>query len=156
MDADLSALIDLQRLDTIIDAARKVLTDLPLREAALESRLAEATARLETAKQQAADNQTARRAVEKDMAIIQGRLEKFKDQTIAVKTNKEFHALQHEISVAQEEIRGFEDRILELMMQADELDGTVKAAEANLAETRSRAAPNARRWRPEHEKFAGN
>jgi hypothetical protein len=136
MDADLTALIDLQRLDTLIDAARKVLNDLPLREAALENRLAGATARLDTARQQAADNQAGRRAVEKDMAVIQSRLEKFKDQTRAVKTNKEFHALQHEISVAQEEIRGFEDRILEFMVQGDELAAAGKSAEVNLAEVR--------------------
>jgi predicted nucleic acid-binding Zn-ribbon protein len=136
MDADLSALVDLQRLDTLIDTARRILADLPLRQAAIDGRLTEATARLDTAKQQAADNQAARRAVEKDLAVVQGRLEKFKDQTMAVKTNKEFHALQHEIAVAQEEIRGFEDQVLECMMRGDELAATVKAAEAGLADAR--------------------
>ena len=150
MDADLTALIDLQRLDTLIDAARKVLNDLPFREAALEHSLVEATARLVTARQQAADNQTGRRAVEKDLAVIQARLEKFKDQTRAVKTNKEFHALQHEISVAQEEIRGFEDRILEFMVQADELGSASKAAEANLAEVTKHCEAERARMTAEH------
>ena len=55
---------------------------------------------------------------------------------MAVKTNKEFHALQHEISGAQDEIRAFEDRILEFMVQADELGADVKAAEGALAEAK--------------------
>lgn len=152
MDADLSALIDLQRLDTLIDNARKVLADLPQREAALDASLDEASAALDTAKQQVADNQAGRRAVEKDMAVIQARLEKFKDQTMAVKTNKEFHALQHEISGAQAEIRGFEDRILEFMMQADELGQNARAAEATLAQTRTKAEAERKQLRAEHDK----
>jgi predicted nucleic acid-binding Zn-ribbon protein len=52
---------------------------------------------------------------------------------MAVKTNKEFHALQHEIAVAQEEIRGFEDRLLEFMVRADEYAAAVRSAEANVA-----------------------
>jgi hypothetical protein len=150
MDADLAALIELQRLDTLIDSARKVLAELPQREAAIDARLAEATIRLDTARQQSADNQTARRGVEKDLAVIQARLAKFRDQTMAVKTNKEFHALQHEIQVAQDEIKGFEDRILEFMMQADEIGASAKAAEAGLAATKAQGEAERAKLTAEH------
>src|SRR5262249_7670349 len=43
------------------------------------------------------------------------------------------HAVQHEIGFAQAEIKTHEDRILELMVQADELVAAVKKAEAELA-----------------------
>jgi ribonuclease HI len=37
-----------------------------------------------------ADNQTARRAIEKDVAVIQQRLSKCKDQSMEVKTHREY------------------------------------------------------------------
>jgi predicted nucleic acid-binding Zn-ribbon protein len=134
MHPDLVQLVDLQRIDSAIAACRKGLTDLPAREAALAAKLAVATAARDTARQRAADNKAGRGAVEKDLAIVQSRLARFKDQTMAVKTNKEFHALQHEIAVAQEEIQKFEDRILEFMMDADDLSAAAKAAEGALAD----------------------
>jgi hypothetical protein len=50
-----------------------------------------------------------------------------------VKTNQEYHAIQHEIAFAQAEIKKREDQILELMVAADELSAAVKKADAALA-----------------------
>src|SRR5262249_5788807 len=63
----------------------------------------------------------------------QGRLSKFREQAMAVKTNQEYHAIQHEIAFAQTEIKTREDQILELMVAADELAADVKRSEAALA-----------------------
>src|SRR4029077_11268651 len=52
---------------------------------------------------------------------------------MAVKTNQEYHAIQHEIAHAQGEIKKYEDEILERMVEADDLTATIKAAEAALA-----------------------
>ena len=49
-----------------------------------------------------------------------------------VKTNKEYTAMQHEIATAEAGVQTFEDQILTLMMQADELAAAVKAADATL------------------------
>jgi uncharacterized protein len=49
-----------------------------------------------------------------------------------VKTNKEFHALQHEIQTAEQEIARLEDRILENMVAADDVAAAIKAAESAL------------------------
>ena len=65
--------------------------------------------------------------------MYQGRLTKFKDQLMEVKTNKEYTAMQHEIATAEEGVRTFEDQILTLLIEADELTAAVKAAEAALA-----------------------
>ncbi|HEY7291257.1 MAG TPA: C4-type zinc ribbon domain-containing protein [Vicinamibacterales bacterium] len=51
---------------------------------------------------------------------------------MAVKTNQEYHAIQHEMAFAQAEIKSREDQILELMVQADELTADVKRAETSL------------------------
>ena len=43
------------------------------------------------------------RDIEKDVAVHQGRLSKFREQTMAVKTNQELHAIQHQIAFAETE-----------------------------------------------------
>ena len=63
----------------------------------------------------------------------QGRLSKFRDQGMAVKTNQEFQAIQHEIAFAQTEIKKIEDAILERMMESDDLAAAARTAEAQLA-----------------------
>lgn len=133
MNADLERLIALQRVDTAADAARHTLADEPGHEKALEARLEAAKQRVATAKERLANNHNARRALEKDVAMHQGRLSKFREQAMAVKTNQEYHAIQHEITFAQAEIRKLEDTILERMVEGDDLTATVKAAEAQLA-----------------------
>ena len=60
-----------------------------------------------------------RREVEKDLAAVQSRLSKFKNQLMEVKTNKEYQAMQKEMSVAEQEISDFETRMLERMEEAD-------------------------------------
>jgi len=98
MNPDLQRLIDLQRLDSAVHEAQRRLAEAPEREKALEARLDAARQQLAAAKERLADSQTARRAIEKEVAVHQGRLSKFREQAMAVKTNQEYHAVQHEIT----------------------------------------------------------
>src|SRR5438876_791905 len=132
MNADLERVITLQRLDSAVDAAKKKLADEPERERALDARLDAARQHLVDAKARLAENQGARRDIEKELALHQGRLSKYREQAMAVKTNQEYHAIQHEIAHAQGEIKTHEDRMLERMIEADELTATIKKAEADL------------------------
>src|SRR5439155_13677469 len=115
------------------DAARKTLAGEPEQAAALDARLEAARQHVAAAKEQLAANKNARAALEKDVAVQQGRLSKFRDQAMAVKTNQEFAAVQHEIAFAQAEIKKIEDSILERMMESDDFTAAVKTAEAQLA-----------------------
>ena len=133
MNAELERIIALQKLASAAHDAERRLADEPERERALETRLDTARQRVTAAKDQLTENQNARRAVEKDVAVHQGRLSKFREQAMAVKTNQEYAAVQKEIGFAQGEIKTIEDRILELMVEADDLAATVKRAEAELA-----------------------
>ena len=130
MNEHLERLIALQRLDSARLAAERRLAEDPGRQKTFDARLEEARANVAAAKQRLADNQTARRAIEKDVAMHQGRLSKFREQAMAVKTNQEY---QHEIAFAETEIKGLEDKILELMIESDEFTAQVKGAEAELA-----------------------
>ena len=101
------------------------------------------------AKEQLAENQTARRAIEKDVAVHQGRLSKFREQAMAVKTNQEYHAVQKEIGFAQGEIKTLEDKVLERMLEADELTSALKKRGGRAGQpSRRRLTPTAARWPP--------
>jgi predicted nucleic acid-binding Zn-ribbon protein len=129
---ELERLIRLQEIDTkAADAAQRIAT-APARIAALDATVASATDADARAKQAVADNQTARRAIEKDLAVVQQRLSKYKDQLMEVKTNREYHAMQTEIATATAEVGKFEDQILVRMVEADELTATLRAAEQTL------------------------
>jgi predicted nucleic acid-binding Zn-ribbon protein len=133
MNADLERLIALQRLDSAAEAARKKLADEPEHEKALDARLEAARQHVATAKAKLTENKNARAAIEKEVALHQGRLSKYREQAMAVKTNQEYHAIQHEIAHAQGEIKTHEDKMLERMLEADDQTATIKKAEADLA-----------------------
>jgi predicted nucleic acid-binding Zn-ribbon protein len=127
---DLERLIQLQDVETRAAAAARAVADAPARIAALDARLDAARAAVEAAKKDLADNATARRAVDKDLLAAQQRLDKYKDQLMAVKTNDEYHAMQHQMAAAKDEIGHHEERVLELMMGADDINARMKRAEA--------------------------
>ena len=140
MHPDLQRLIRLQNLDTAADEARRAIAALPERLGSMEARLQAARQLLQDAKARVAANQEARRGIEKDLSAVQTRLSKYKDQLMEVKTNREYQAMQKEIETAQHEVQQFEERILERMLESDELTAAVKAAEAGLAAAEREAA----------------
>src|SRR5579872_1772658 len=133
MHADLERVIALQKLDSARHEAERRLAEAPEREKVFDARLETARNDVALAKARLADNQNARRTIEKDVAVHQGRLSKFREQAMAVKTNQEYHAIQKEIGFAESEIKALEDNILEHMLEADDLNGQVKRAEADFA-----------------------
>jgi predicted nucleic acid-binding Zn-ribbon protein len=133
MSPALEALINLQHLETRIAEARAVIAAHPGRLAAADARLSGARAQLDAAKKRLADNQEARRALEKDVSMYQGRLSKFRDQQAAVKTNREYQALGHEIETAQQEMGGAEEKVIERMVEADAMASDLAAAEVEFA-----------------------
>jgi len=145
MLADLERLIRLQHLDTFMEDARRRIAGHPASIEALDSRLASATETLADAKRRLEDTHTARRAVEKDLAMVQTRLSKYKDQLMEVKTNREYQAMLKEIEVAQNEVRRLEDLILEHMLAADEGTTQVKEADRRLAEAKKSVAEERQR-----------
>jgi hypothetical protein len=133
MSPDLGRLITLQQLDATIEDARRHMAAHPQRLAEADARLSEAKQRVDTARQRLKDSQDARRALEKEAAVFQGRVTKFKDQLIEVKTNREYQALQHEIATAHSDLGAVEEKVLERMMEADVMTADIKQAEAALA-----------------------
>jgi uncharacterized protein len=132
MHPDLTRLIRLQQLETAADDARRTISDHPARTQALDARLLAARDTVAGIKAKLAAAGDRRRAEEKEVASVQTRLAKYKDQLLEVRTNREYTAMLHEIEAAQNDIRAREDRILESMLETDELNAGIKKSEAEL------------------------
>ena len=133
MHPDLHRLIALQQLDSAAHLAERAVAAEADRQRALDAQIDAARQQVATAKERLAENQNHRRTIEKDVAVHQGRLSKFRDQLMAVKTNIEYQAMQKEIEYAQTEVKKLEDLVLERMVEGDDLASAVKRAEATLA-----------------------
>ena len=129
---DLERLIQLQEIESKAAVAAKAIAEAPGRIAALDALLKGATTALESAKHALAENKTRRGLIDKDLAASQQRQDKYKDQVMAVKTNEQLHAMQHQIKAVADEIGVHEEKVLVNMMEADELNAAIKAAEAAL------------------------
>jgi predicted nucleic acid-binding Zn-ribbon protein len=140
MNSDLQHLIKLQDLDLAAERAHRRIADLPGAQQALEARIADRTAAVAAIKERMAAGQAARREIDKTLAVIQGRLSKYKEQLMEVKTNKEYQAMQKEMAVAEREVRSHEDRILERMEEAEVLAAELKTAESSLSAERADVA----------------
>jgi uncharacterized protein len=130
MNSDLQHLIQLQDLDLSVERIRRRVVEMPVARETLEKRLSDRTAAVAEVKDRITASQAARREIEKELAFVQGRLSKFKEQLMAVKTNKEYQAMQHEISTAEQGVRSQEDRLLDRMEEAETLAAELKVAEA--------------------------
>jgi uncharacterized protein len=137
---DLERLIQLQDIESRAAIASKAIAEAPGRIAALDALLQSATTALATAKQSLADNQTARRSIDKDLISAQQRQEKYKEQLMAVKTNDEFRAMQHQIEAVGAEVGQHEERVLVNMMAADEINASIKKAEAAFKAAQAKVA----------------
>jgi len=133
---DVQNLIALQQADREILRLKEEIAALPKRVAAIEERLAGTRAVLEKAKTAVKADEAARRKYESAIQDQQQKISKYRDQSLAVKTNEQYKALLHEIQFAEQDIRANEDKILELMVNAEIREKDVKAAEVELkAET---------------------
>ncbi len=129
---DVQNLIDLQLADREVLRLKKEIAALPKRVAAIEEKLAGTEAVLENAKIAVKADEANRRKYETAIKDAQQKISKYRDQSLEVKTNEQYRALMHEIQFAEQDIRANEDKILELMVNAEAREKSVKAAELEL------------------------
>jgi uncharacterized protein len=133
---EIENLLHLQEADKEIRRLQEEIAELPKRVAAIEQKLAGTKAQLEKAQASVKADEAARRKHDTTISDLRGKISKYRDQSLDVKTNDQYKALLHEIQFAEKEIAATEDKILELMLNADARDKEVKAAQAELkAET---------------------
>jgi predicted nucleic acid-binding Zn-ribbon protein len=134
MNAELEVLIELQDTDQHIARVRSEIAALPKRLAVLEEKLNQQKIAVERAAQSLKAEEAGRRRFESDIKDQQQKITKFREQSSSVKTNEQYHALQHEISFAEVEIRKIEDRELESMERSEQLEKQVRQARQEMSD----------------------
>lgn len=133
---DIQRLLELQQVDREIQRLQEEVAALPRRVAEIESKLANTKGQVERAKATIKADENNRRKLEGDIQSLQQKISKYRDQSLDVKTNEQYKALMHEVGFAEQEIRIIEDKILEGMLDVEDNEKRLKAAEAELkAET---------------------
>src|ERR1700687_1355729 len=129
---DIENLLKLQDTDKEIRRLQDEVAEFPKRVAVIEQKLAGIKAQLDKAQAAVKADEAARRKYDTAINDLRTKLSKYRDQSLDVKTNDQYKALLHEIQFAEKEIAGNEDKILELMVNADARDKEVRAAPAEL------------------------
>jgi len=133
-------LIELQRVDQQIAALRAELDSFPKRIRETDLKLGGARAAVAAAKEAHSLIVAERKKFEFEVQQWKDRARKYRDQSGAVKTNEAYRALQHEIATAEAEVAKTEDRQLDVMMNAEEVERRLKIAESRLKEAEQSAA----------------
>ena len=122
MDVQLQSLIRLQQVDIKIAQLLESLAALPRQLRVIEETLSGQKTALEQVDKDVLAEEARRRRLESDRKDQQQKLVKYRDQSNSVKTNEQFHALQHEVGFVEAEIRRIEDEELASMMKSEALD----------------------------------
>jgi uncharacterized protein len=131
MDVQLELLIRLQQVDIKITQLQETITALPQNLRSVEEKLQQQKLVLEQADKAVPGEEARRRRLESDRKDQQQKLIKYREQSSSVKTNEQFHALQHEIGFVEAEIRRIEDEELTSMIKSEALES--QRAEARKA-----------------------
>jgi hypothetical protein len=134
MSPEIEHLISLQGTDREIQRLKAEIAEFPRRVAVIEAKLAGTKAELEKARAAVKADDAARRKYDTAITDLRQKISKYRDQSLEVKTNDQYKALMHEIQFAEQEIGANEDKILELMVNAEAREKQVKASEAELKE----------------------
>ncbi len=132
MNPDLRNLIALQDLELKIASLQKQASEIPSKNQNFENELQHIRTDHQQRVAHAKELTNHRRTLEGQVDLNRAKLSRLKDQLMSVKTNKEYTAMLHEIQLAEEQIRGEEDKILDFMEQMEGLEKELKAAEQDM------------------------
>jgi predicted nucleic acid-binding Zn-ribbon protein len=135
---DLKILIELQQVDRNISELTSKIDSSPHEIQALKEQLNEFTRTLDERKARLSANQKERRDLEGDLQTIRAKISRHKDQLYEVKTNEQYRAMLKEIEGEEENIRKVEDRILEKMVEAEQIDKLIREASGRLDSEKAR------------------
>jgi predicted nucleic acid-binding Zn-ribbon protein len=122
MDVQLELLIRLQQVDIKIAQLLETIAVLPHHLHSIEEQLKQQKLVLEQSDKAVPAEEARRRRLESDRKDQQQKLIKYREQSSSVKTNEQFHALQHEIGFVEAEIGRIEDEELTSMIKSESLE----------------------------------
>jgi len=132
VNPELRNLIALQDLELKIISLQKQSADIPSIIQGFEDELRRTKEEHEARVARARELANRKRTLEGEVDLGRSKLSRLKDQLMAVKTNKEYTAMLHEIQMAEEHIRSEEDKILEIMEEIETKEKELKGEEQEM------------------------
>lgn len=128
----LQSIIELQKIDSEIDKLESQKALEPAKLHALESELSKYKAKSDSKTKAIEDLQKQKRDLDKKLLIQQEKVSKYKTQRASVKTNKEYTALELEISELEILNSEIEEEIIKLMLDIDNANEELELAQKEL------------------------
>jgi predicted nucleic acid-binding Zn-ribbon protein len=134
----LDILYALQQKDDQLKEIEAIIREIPLKIKELEDERDSRSDMIEKAKKKLSHNNEERKKLEREIAAIRDKIGKYKEQMKKVTTNKEYQGFSNEIKFEETNIVGVEEKIIEKMIESDEIMGLIREAESEfdrIAET---------------------
>jgi predicted nucleic acid-binding Zn-ribbon protein len=132
VNPELRILVALQDLELKIASLQKQTSEIPSKNQQYEEELQRLRASYEERVAHGKELSNHRRTLEGQVDLNRSKLSRLRDQLMAVKTNKEYTAMLHEIQMAEDQIRAEEDKILEFMEEMESMEKDLKHAEQEM------------------------
>ena len=152
MNPDLKAVVELQQLDQQVAELTALINTLPKQIQTLQSQLDNFISSHEERKKRLTANLKERKDLEGDIKATQDKITRHRDQLYQVKTNDQYKALLKEIEGEEASIRKVEDKILEKMVESEEIQGLVQEAASRLDGEKARVAAEIKKLETERQK----
>ncbi|MBN2347028.1 MAG: hypothetical protein JXO51_11635 [Candidatus Aminicenantes bacterium] len=130
MKEGLDILFALQQKDDQLKEIESIIKEIPLKIKEMEDERDSRSEMIEKAKKKLQENSEARKKLEREIAVIKERINKYKEQMKKVTTNKEFQGFNNEIKFEETNIVGVEEKIIEKMIESDEIMGLIREKES--------------------------
>lgn len=132
MNPDLKAIVEVQQLDQEVADFTVLIDSLPKQMQTLQSQLDNFVNAHEERKKRLTANLKERKDLEGDIKATQDKITRHRDQLYQVKTNEQYKAMLKEIEGEEASIRKIEDKILEKMVESEDIQKNVQEAAAKL------------------------
>ena len=131
---NIEILLKVQQFDSKIARIEGEIRDIPARKDEEVTRMDEHTKALEVSNANLQSKQSEIRQQELDVEALHEKIKKLRTQQLDIKTNREYTAIEHEVSALNGKISGFEDKELIMMVEMDALKADVSTKDTELAE----------------------
>ena len=132
MSTTIDRILTIQEHDRRISALSREQADIPKRQKQIESRLDAHREALKLAQEEMKKKTAAMKELELEIDAVKQKIKKFREQQLQIKSNTEYKALEGEVLSAQKEIRGLEDKELEMMENMEQFKLTIGSREQDL------------------------
>jgi uncharacterized protein len=136
LNAELSQLISLQDTDLEIRRLNEEIAALPSRQAQIEQQFADAHREFHDLEAEFEAVKARRRDTEADLEAEQQKHQKFKEDLMKARNEREYTTALREIDVTKKTISSYETEVLKLMEQSEKLEAQVKERTPEIAARR--------------------